>query len=203
MTRSGRDLGVAGVTAVAGDITRPDVVRGPDDRRPHRLLRCTTRVHRLAQGFPPLVDGVIGGLRGTGIRLAVVDNLYGYGPTHGAPIREDLPLAATNRKGTARAEVAERSPGRASRGRHPGHLARGSDYFGPGGIDSLAGDRFFEPILAGRKVQLIGDPDAPTRSPTSPTSRVRSSSSLDTTRRSGRPGTCRRRRRSRCGDWPS
>ena len=161
VSRSGRDLGVAGTTAVAGDITRPDVVRDLTDGAHTVYFAAQPEYTDWPKGFPPLIDGVIGGLRGTGIRLAVVDNLYGYGPTHGAPIREDLPLAATNRKGTARAKVAERLLAAHRAGDIAVTIARGSDYFGPGGIDSLVGDRFFEPILAGRKVQLIGDPDAP------------------------------------------
>jgi nucleoside-diphosphate-sugar epimerase len=40
-------------------------------------------------------------------------------------------------------------------------IARASDYFGPRGVDSVAGERFFEPLLAGRKVQLYGDVDLP------------------------------------------
>jgi nucleoside-diphosphate-sugar epimerase len=40
-------------------------------------------------------------------------------------------------------------------------IARGSDFFGPEVIESLVGERFFSPILAGKRVQLIGDPDAP------------------------------------------
>ena len=161
VTRSGRDLGVAGVAAVAGDITRPDVVRGLTTGAGTVYFAAQPEYTDWPKGFPPLVEGVIGGLRGAGIRLAVVDNLYGYGPTHGAPVREDLPLAATNRKGTARAKVAERLMAAHRAGDIQVTIARGSDYFGPGGVDSLAGDRFFEPILAGKKVQLIGDPDAP------------------------------------------
>ena len=103
VTRSGRDLGVPGVAVVAGDITRPEVVRDLTAGARTVYFAAQPEYTDWPKGFPPLMEGVIGGLRGAGIRLAVVDNLYGYGPTHGAPIREDLPLAATNRKGPARA----------------------------------------------------------------------------------------------------
>ncbi|MCY7418714.1 MAG: NAD-dependent epimerase/dehydratase family protein [Chloroflexi bacterium] len=91
----------------------------------------------------------------------MVDNLYGYGPTHGAPIREDLPMAAEGKKGRARATVAKRLLDAHQAGDFQVTIARGSDYFGPGGTDSLVGERFFAPILAGATVRLIGDPDAP------------------------------------------
>ena len=40
-------------------------------------------------------------------------------------------------------------------------LARASDFFGPAVIESLVGERFFSSIVAGKSVQLIGNPDAP------------------------------------------
>ncbi len=40
-------------------------------------------------------------------------------------------------------------------------IARASDYFGPEAAEPLVGERFFRPILGGRAVQAIGDPDAP------------------------------------------
>jgi nucleoside-diphosphate-sugar epimerase len=40
-------------------------------------------------------------------------------------------------------------------------IARASDFFGPAVIESLVGERFFSSIVAGKSVQLIGNPDAP------------------------------------------
>jgi nucleoside-diphosphate-sugar epimerase len=39
-------------------------------------------------------------------------------------------------------------------------VARGSDYFGPGGLISSMGERVFYPLLTGKKVAVLGDPDA-------------------------------------------
>ena len=161
VTRSGGDLGIPGVTSITGDVTQPDVVRAVTAGARTVYFAAQPEYNDWPAGFPPLIDGLIGGLRGTGIRLAMVDNLYGYGPTGGAPITEDLPLAATNRKGSTRALVASRLMAAHRSGDIPVTIARGSDYFGPDGIDSLVGDRFFGPIFAGKKVQALGDPDAP------------------------------------------
>ena len=91
----------------------------------------------------------------------MVDNLYAYGPPHGATIREDLPYAATNRKGRARAWVAERFMAAHAAGDVGVTIARASDYFGRGAVESAVGGRFFGPILAGKAAAVFGDPDAP------------------------------------------
>jgi nucleoside-diphosphate-sugar epimerase len=91
----------------------------------------------------------------------VVDNLYAYGPTGGAPIREDLPYRASNKKGSARAWVAQRFMAAHAAGDLPVTIARASDYFGPEAADSLVGERFFGPIINGKTCRLVGDPDAP------------------------------------------
>ena len=40
-------------------------------------------------------------------------------------------------------------------------IARASDCFGPRGVATVAGDRFFPPLLTGKKVQVFGDPALP------------------------------------------
>ena len=161
VTRSGRDLGLPGASAARADLTDPAAVRAVTAGARTVYFAAQPAYTDWPKGFPPLVDGVLGGLAGTGIRLAVVDNLYAYGPTGGARIHEDLPYAATNRKGTTRARVAERFLAAHRAGDVMVTIARGSDYFGPEAIESLVGERFFAPIVAGRSVQVVGDPDAP------------------------------------------
>ena len=161
VTRSGRDAGVAGATALGTDITDPGAVRAATEGADMVFFAAQPAYTNWPPGFPPLVEGVIGGLRGTGIRLAVVDNLYAYGPTGGAPIREDLPYRATTRKGMARARVAERFMAAHAAGDVQVTIARASDYFGPEAAESLVGERFFGPIIAGKTLRAVGDPDAP------------------------------------------
>ena len=55
--------------------------------------------------FPPLQRGVLAAAERTGALLVSLENLYGYGPTGGRPMTEDLPLAATGVKGQARAAM--------------------------------------------------------------------------------------------------
>lgn len=161
VTRSGRNPGIPGATPFAADITDPAAVRAATEGATSVYFAAQPAYTNWPKGFPPLVEGVLGGLKGRGVRLAVVDNLYAYGPTGGAPIREDLPYRATNRKGTARAGVAERFMAAHEAGDVPVTIARASDYFGPGAAESLVGERFFGPIIAGRPFRAVGDSDAP------------------------------------------
>ncbi len=92
--------------------------------------------------------------------LVFGDNLYMYGPVQG-PMREDLPSAATTRKGRARAQVAEMVLEAHRSGRVPATIGRASDFFGPWVRDSLMGDRVFGPALAGKAAQLTGNIDLP------------------------------------------
>jgi hypothetical protein len=55
--------------------------------------------------FPPLQRGVLAAAERTGPLLVVLENLYGYGPTGGKPMTEDLPLAAATVKGRTRAAM--------------------------------------------------------------------------------------------------
>jgi nucleoside-diphosphate-sugar epimerase len=161
VTRTGRDIGVNGVTSLGADMTDQAAVRSATEVARTVYFAAAPAYNNWPKGFPPLVEGVLGGLKSSGIRLAVVDNLYAYGPPHGAPIGEDLPYAATNRKGAARAWVAEQFMAAHAAGDVQVTIARASDYFGPGAVDSAVGERFFGPIIAGKAASVFGDPDAP------------------------------------------
>jgi nucleoside-diphosphate-sugar epimerase len=161
VTRSGRHPGIAGVEAASADLTDAAAVRAVAAGARVAYFACQPEYTNWPRGFPPLAEGVLGGLAGSGTRLAVVDNLYMYGPTAGRPITEDLPHAATTRKGAARARLAERLMAAHRAGDVPVVIARASDYFGPRGVATTVGDRFFLPLLAGKAVQVFGDVDAP------------------------------------------
>ncbi len=159
-TRSGRDPGIPGVTSVRVDASDPAQVRAAAAGVAVAYFACQPAYTDWPKGFPPLVEGVLGGLRGTGTRLVVVDNLYAYGPTAGRPITEDLPWAATTRKGAVRARMATRFLEAHRAGDVPVAIGRASDFFGAGAVESSAGERCFDPILAGKAVRVLGDPDA-------------------------------------------
>ncbi len=111
--------------------------------------------------FPPLQAAVIEGAASAGAKLVVVDNLYMYGPTDGEPLTEDLPHAATTRKGSVRAQMAKDLMAASEAGKVRVAAGRPSDYFGPRGLLSAMGERVFYPALAGKKAQVMGDPDQP------------------------------------------
>lgn len=160
-TRSGLDPGIAGVTPVRMDATDPASVRAATAGAEVAYFAVQPAYTKWPTDFPPLVDGVLGGLAGSGTRLVVVDNLYMYGPTGGAPIREDLPYAATNRKGTARAKMATRLLEADRAGDVRVAIGRASDFFGPGATDTVVGERFFGRIVAGKPAEVYGRPDLP------------------------------------------
>ena len=115
---------------------------------------------RWPQEFPPLTDAIAAGAADAGAKLVLADNLYAYGP-HQGPLTEDLPAAATGRKGRVRALMAERLLAAHRQGRLRVAIGRSSDYYGPGGLLSIAGERVFRAALAGRTVRWLGRLDQP------------------------------------------
>jgi nucleoside-diphosphate-sugar epimerase len=110
--------------------------------------------------LPPLMRGVLEGAASTGARVVYADNLYAYGPVDGA-ITEDLPYRATGRNGLVRARLADQLMAAHTAGTVPATIGRASDYYGPHGRQSTAGERLFVPALAGSPAQVLGDPDLP------------------------------------------
>jgi nucleoside-diphosphate-sugar epimerase len=110
--------------------------------------------------FPALTSSILGAAESTGAKLVFADNLYAYGPVDG-PLREDLPAAARGRKGRIRAEMAAQLLGAHRDGRARVVIGRASDYYGPHGTNSTAGQTVFGRILAGKKPQWPGRLDQP------------------------------------------
>jgi len=112
--------------------------------------------------FPPLQRGVLAAAERTGALLVVLENLYGYGPTGGRPMTEDLPLAATTVKGRTRAAMTAELLAAAGAGRVRIAIGRASDFFGAGvTAGSTLGERVFGHALAGRRADFIGNADLP------------------------------------------
>jgi nucleoside-diphosphate-sugar epimerase len=112
--------------------------------------------------FPPLQRGVLAAAERTGALLVSLENLYGYGPTGGRPMTEDLPLAATTVKGRTRAAMTAELLAAADAGRLRIAIGRASDFFGAGVTQgSTLGERVFGNALAGRPADFIGHPDLP------------------------------------------
>jgi len=110
--------------------------------------------------FPTLTGSILGAAESSGAKLVFADNLYAYGPVDG-PLREDLPAAARGRKGRIRAEMAADLLAAHREGRARVVIGRASDYYGPHGTGSTAGETVFGRILAGKKPQWTGRLDQP------------------------------------------
>jgi nucleoside-diphosphate-sugar epimerase len=112
--------------------------------------------------FPPLQRGVMAAAERNGALMVSLENLYGYGPTAGNPLTEDLPLAATSVKGRTRAEMTEELLAAGSAGRVQIAIGRASDFFGPGiTTGTTLGERVFANALASKRADFIGNPDLP------------------------------------------
>jgi nucleoside-diphosphate-sugar epimerase len=157
ISRSG--TAVDGATAVAADITdsavATRVLAGANV-----VYQCAQpEYHRWPQEFPGLQRSIVEAARAAQCVLVTADNLYCYGH-HAGPLVETLPLKATTRKGRTRAAMwRELEVARDAAGLRV-VAARASDFFGPDVLGSVVGDRFFGPLLEGRKAEVIGRPEA-------------------------------------------
>ncbi len=111
--------------------------------------------------FPPLQRGVLAAAEHAGALLVTLENLYGYGPTGGRLMTEDLPLAAVTSKGRARAAMTQELLAASAAGRVRIAIGRASDFFGAGATESTLGERAFGHALAGKRADFIGHPDLP------------------------------------------
>jgi len=111
--------------------------------------------------FPPLQRGVLTAAERNDALLVSLENLYGYGPTGGRRMTENLPLAATTVKGRTRAAMTEELLAAADAGRVRIAIGRASDFFGAGVTESTLGERVFANALAGRRADFLGNPNLP------------------------------------------
>jgi nucleoside-diphosphate-sugar epimerase len=147
-----------GVEFIEADITDPAEGRRAMAGALTVYHTASAPYHRWPELLPPLMRGVIAGAAGTGARIVYADNLYAYGPFDGA-LTEDLPSRATGPNGRVRARLAEELMEADAAGTVRATIGRASDYYGPRGRQSTAGERLFVPALKGKRVQLLADPD--------------------------------------------
>ena len=114
-----------------------------------------------AEEFPPMTENVIGGAAGAGAKLVFADNLYMYGPQAPQPMTEETPQKAAGKKGKTRILMAGRLLDAHRSGRVRVAIGRSSDYYGPGGTGTIAGETVFGAALAGKTVRWPGSLDAP------------------------------------------
>ncbi|MGW8251369.1 MAG: SDR family oxidoreductase [Anaerolineales bacterium] len=116
--------------------------------------------HEWPEKFPPLQTSIMQGAASAGARFIVGENLYMYGEVDG-PIHEGLPYNAHTRKGKTRAEMAESVLSAHRSGNLQAAIGRGSDFYGPGVLDSTLGERAILPALQGKTASLVGKLDLP------------------------------------------
>ncbi|HET7502554.1 MAG TPA: NAD-dependent epimerase/dehydratase family protein [Kofleriaceae bacterium] len=119
------------------------------------------RYHRWPEELVPLARGITSGAARNGARLVALDNLYMYEVPADGRLTEDTAIAPVSRKGALRAEAATAMLEAHARGDAPVAIVRASDFFGPTCTNSLLGDRFWTKLLAGKPVEVLGDPDQP------------------------------------------
>ena len=163
VNRSGKmDEVPAGVEVVASDLY--------DSARVREVTRGAKVVYQSAQPdyskwpekFPLLQKSIIDGLSGSDVKLVLVENLYMYGEPNGKPLTEDMPHNAHTRKGRTRSEVSNTAFAAHREGKLRVTAGRGSDFFGPWGLPTVArGERTFYPLLHSKAANLVGNIDVP------------------------------------------
>ena len=110
--------------------------------------------------LPGVMDNLIAGAGAAGARLVYCDNLYMYGEVDG-PIRESTPRAAAGPKGRLRIVLADRLLAAHAAGEVAATIGRGSDFYGPGAANTVAGQLVFPAVVAGKRARWIGALDQP------------------------------------------
>jgi len=159
VNRSGKANVPASVSVVAADAYNLDSA--------HQACKSATVVYQCAQPpyhewtqkFPTLQANILEAAASAGAKLIIGENLYMYGEVPNRPITEDLPLVATTRKGRTRAQMAEAALAAHRSGKVQVAIGRGSDFFGPGVVESAIGERAFLPALQGKTASLVGNID--------------------------------------------
>ena len=161
VNRSGRAEVPDGVEVLAGDASDP-VFATAASAGASVVYQCLNPPYaQWPEMFPPLQASVLEGASAAEAKYVAMDNLYAYGPTDGAPLTEDLPYAATGSKGSTRAKMAQDLLDAHETGKVRVAIGQASDYFGPRGLLSAMGERVFYPAIAGKKAQVMGNPDQP------------------------------------------
>lgn len=107
-----------------------------------------------------MTDAVMEGAAAEDAKLVFADNLYMYGYCP-QPMTEGTPQKATSRKGKTRILMAEKLLEAHRLGKVRVTMGRASDYYGPGGVTSLAGDTLFGAAVAGKTVRWPATLDVP------------------------------------------
>lgn len=113
-----------------------------------------------ARDLPRVMQSLIAAAGRAGARLVVLDNLYMLGRIGGV-VDEDTPVNPVSPKGEIRAKVAEMLFEAHRRGDVRAVSGRASDFYGPGGVGTYFGQRFWTRAFSGQSAQFFSDPGIP------------------------------------------
>lgn len=159
-SRSARAVEDERVEVVRADATDPaslaHAVAGADV-----VYNCANAPYdRWPDALPPIWDGILAAAQAHGARLVIGSNLYAYGKPAG-PLTADAPFAPCTRKGEVRARLERHALDEGAAHGFEVAIVRSSDFYGPEVRDSMLGERFFGPLVAGRPASAIGRRDVP------------------------------------------
>jgi nucleoside-diphosphate-sugar epimerase len=161
VNRSGKANAPPNVSVVAADAYNLDSAREACQGATVVYQCAKPPHHEWPQKFPPLQANILEATARAAAKLIVGENLYMYGEVPNRPLTEDLPIAATTRKGRTRAQMTEAALAAHRNGKVQVAVGRGSDFFGPGVVESAMGERAFLPALQGKAASLVGNIDLP------------------------------------------
>jgi nucleoside-diphosphate-sugar epimerase len=111
-------------------------------------------------GWPRVMRNVLEACKRAGARLVFFDNVYAYGRVDGA-MTETTPFNPCSRKGEVRALIASDLLAEMKAGSVTALIARAPDFYGPGGVASLANLFVIDRLAAGKKALWPGRDDVP------------------------------------------
>lgn len=164
VNRSGRPPGAPegeGIEWVSADAMEPAATAAAAAGASVVYFALNPPYHRWPELFPSLQVNVLAAAKQASARLVAMENVYMYGPTGGAPLVETLPAAATTKKGRVRAAMHDYLMAAHAAGDVAVAVGRASDFVGPRVLESALGNRAVPALIAGKKAQVIGNPDLP------------------------------------------
>src|SRR5512137_2204525 len=165
VSRSGRAIPGADprIQVVAADATDAEACRRAVDGSAvvYHCMNPRYDARAWETELPPIHENLVAAAGRAGARLVVLDNLYAAGRTGGRPVDESTPGSPCSRKGATRARLAASLREAVRRGDVRAVTGRASDFFGPGGVQTAFGERFWTRLLAGKGAEVLGNPETP------------------------------------------
>lgn len=123
------------------------------------IFNCVNPPYRRwPQEWPPIAASLLHAAEGTGAVLTTLSNLYAYGVPTG-PLTPESPLRATYAKGQVRGQMWLDAKAAHDANKIRATEVRASDFIGPTGFGII--NRLVPSIVAGKNVQVLGNPEAP------------------------------------------